>query len=68
MNLLMVSSLVTSHGSVATVDDVNMGLRVLDENFRDSLILGGALVALLAVLVLVLYTCLLVTELQKVTR
>ena len=50
---------------IATLDDVATGLRVLDESFRISLILGGTFVALLAVLVLLLSFSLLLTELQK---
>ena len=68
MKLLATTNIVPSHGSIAIMDDGEAGQRVLDESFIISLILSGALVALLAVLVLVLYTCLLVTELQKVTR
>ena len=50
MKLLATTSLVTLDGSIAIMDNVETSLRVLDESFRVSLIFGGALVALLAVL------------------
>ena len=58
-------NLETIDSGIATLDDVVSGLRVLDESFRISLIFGGAFVALLAVLILLLSFCLLVTELRK---
>ena len=66
MNLLLTISPVTLHGSMAIMDDVETGLRVLDESFRVSLIFGGALVALLAVLALAPYVSVLVAEFRKV--
>ena len=68
MRLLATTNLVPLHGSIAIMDDVEVGLRVLDESFRISLIFGGALVALFAVLALSLYVGLLVAELKKVGR
>ena len=68
MKLLATTNIVPSHGSIAIMDDVEAGQRVLDESFIISLILSGALVALRTVLVFVLCTCLLVTELKKVRR
>ena len=65
LEMLAVMNLVTLDGSIPTMDAVETSLRVLDESFRVSLIYGGALVSLLAVLVLSLTVCLLVTELQK---
>lgn len=65
MKLLATISPVTLHGSIATMDDVETGLRVLDESFRISLIFGGAPVALFAVLALSLYAGLLVAEFRK---
>ncbi len=65
MEVLAAMNLETFDSGIATLDDVATGLRVLDESFRISLILGGAFVALLAVLVLLLSFCLLVTELRK---
>ncbi len=58
-------NLETFDSGIATLDDFATGLRVLDESFRISLIFGGTFVALLAVLVLMLSFCLLVTELRK---
>ena len=57
MNLLMVSSIVTLHGTLVAMDDFETGRRLVDESFGISLVLGGAFVALLAVLVFFLYTC-----------
>ncbi len=69
MKLLATTTLTTLDGGIATMDDIETTIRVmLDESFRVSLILGGVFVALLAVLVLTLMVCLLVTELQKARR
>ncbi len=65
MKLLATTNLVALYGSMAIMDDVVTALRALDESFRVSLIFGGALVPLLAVLVFSLSVCLLVAELQK---
>ena len=51
-----------------TVDYVVSVLGVLDESFGIFLPLGGAFVALLAVLVFFLTFCLIVTELQEARR
>ena len=66
--MLATTDLVPLHGTLVTMDDFETGRRLVDESFGISLILGGAIVALLGVLVFVLYTCLLVTELQKVRQ
>ena len=68
MNVLATTNLVTLHGSLVTMDDFETGRCFVDEGFGISRVLGGALGASLPLLVFVLYTCLLVTELQKVTR
>ena len=68
MKLLATSNLVTLHGSIATMDDGETQLRVLDESFRIALVFGGAIVFLFAVLALAIYVCLLVSELQKGRR
>ena len=65
MKLLATTNLVTWHGSIATMDDVETAFRALDESFRITLIVGGALFVLLAVSVFFLYGCLLVAELRK---
>ena len=65
VEVLAAMNLETIDSGIATLDDVVSGLRVLDESFRISLIFGGAFVALLAVLILLLSFCLLVTELRK---
>ncbi|MCH8244167.1 MAG: hypothetical protein IH897_16385 [Planctomycetes bacterium] len=65
MKLLATTSLVTLDGSIAIMDNVETSLRVLDESFRVSLIFGGALVALLAVLALAPYVSVLVAEFRK---
>ena len=65
VEVLAAMNLETFDSAIATLDNVATGLRVLDESFRISLILGGTFVALLAVLVLLLSFSLLLTELQK---
>ena len=65
MKLLATTTLTTWDGSIATMDDIETTIRVLDESFRVSLILGGVFAGLLAVLVFSLYVALLVTELRK---
>ena len=58
----------TFDAGIATMDDVKMGIQVLDESFRFFVILGGVFVGFLAVLVFSLYIALLVTELRKARR
>ncbi len=62
MNLEMFDSGITTMDNVVTV------LEVLSESFRIFLWLGGAFVALLAVLAFFLSFCLVVTESQKARR
>ncbi len=72
MKLLTTTNLVTFHGSIATMDDVEAGLWVLDESFRILLLLleepvGIFLIlcGVLAAVALAIYVGMLVTELQK---
>ena len=51
MQVLATTNLVPLHGSIAIMDDDEAGWRMLDESFGISLSFGGAIVALLAVLV-----------------
>ncbi len=47
MNLFTITNLVAFDGGSATVDDFEMGIRVLDESFRISVIFGGVFVPFL---------------------
>lgn len=72
MKLLATTKLVTLHGSIAAMDNVDTGLRVLEESFRILLPLlaepvGIVLIlcAVLAAVTLALHAGMLVAELQK---
>ena len=68
MKLFTITTLVAFAAGIAAVDGVEMGIQVLDESFRISVIFGGVFVGFLAVLVFSLYIALLVTELRKSRR
>ena len=68
MKLFSMTSLVAFNIGNATAVDVEMGIRVLDESFRISVIIGGVFVTFLAVMVFFLHVGLLVTEFRKVKR
>ncbi len=63
---LLAMNFLTSDPGAATQDEVETGLWVLEEAFEMSMILGGTLVAMLAILVLLLSSCLFVTELRSI--